>query len=858
MDRLVIFGVGQYYRSREQMFTNENVVAFVDNNVSIQGSCINGVEVISVEEMLALDYDYVCIMTGHSKAVAIRQQLIEAGVEPDRIGSYIDYFALESDKRIQTFGRDNPDTYDVCLFLPTLAVTGGFRAAIYAIRAMKELSKTVMVVSTCDGEGRADLLDLDVDLVLTPDISEHNSCLLSLISKARTLFFNSIYFSYFMPYVSLHHDKVIWWLHTAKLGYDNCALPDDLNVINGKVSVYGVSEIACKEFSDRVPGVEIGMLPFGIPEQLTENKSRVAADKTIFAVIGYVQYIKGIDVAIKAFNHLEPELRDSSELWIIGRTPNRAYLDELLALAGNNDHIKWLGPKKHDEVIDLLSGIDILISPSREETLSIVVLEAMINSVPCIISDAVGIAGYAKDGIDVLTFESEKDAMLTERMAWCCNNPDEAGIIGRNGCALYHREFSMEKFMGRLKEILEPKITYLDLEKAKNKDYEICIFGAGKFGRGRGYTLLKCAGYDIDYYVDNNAEAMDTLNGIPVRSPEYLYGRRDHVFVFICSKLSSDDIEEQLKEHGIYNYMVLSMYVISQIMESIDSAGSEVKSAYREIYDDAEYLKMVFLDSPGYPLDLADPRTFNEKLQWLKLYDRNPLYTELADKISFKDYVSRTIGNEYPVPILGVWDKYDDINFDELPDRFVLKCTHDCGSVVIVNDKARMDHTYAREKLNRALNINYYWLAREWPYKNCRKKIIAEEYLGDDIVDYKFLCFNGIPRVALVCADRFSGKGFTATYLDMDWNRLPFTRSFPVYEGELVKPANYELMVELSRKLAGNIPFVRVDFYEINGRVLAGEMTFFPGGGRDSFSSIEWDYKFGDMLDLSVVEAYGQ
>lgn len=289
------------------------------------------------------------------------------------------------------------------------------------------------------------------------------------------------------------------------------------------------------------------------------------------------------------------------------------------------------------------------------------------------------------------------------------------------------------------------------------------------------------------------------------------------------------------------------------------------KETIKKCIPDKWYLKRFYKKKMGKPLNLTNPIGFNEKLQWLKLYDRKPEYTQMVDKYEAKEYIGKIIGEKYIIPTLGVWEKFDDIDFDLLPNQFVLKCTHDSGGLVICQDKQKFDKIAAKEKIQKSLRRNYYWAGREWPYKNIKPRIIAEKFMSDDdnefikkqqsmltegLTDYKFMCFNGKVKCSFVCSDRFSEKGLHVTFFDRDWNLMPFRRCYPSYDNILPKPINYEKMLELAEKLSAGIPFVRVDFYESSGKIYFGELTFYPGGGFEAFSPEEWDYILGDWIKL--------
>lgn len=267
------------------------------------------------------------------------------------------------------------------------------------------------------------------------------------------------------------------------------------------------------------------------------------------------------------------------------------------------------------------------------------------------------------------------------------------------------------------------------------------------------------------------------------------------------------------------------------------------------------YLKLMYKVMTGQKLDLNNPKTFNEKLQWLKLYDRNPLYTTLVDKFAVREYIKDKIGEEYLIPLLGgPWKSVDEIPFDTLPNQFVLKTTHDSGGVVICKNKAEFNIQAAKEKLNKSLKHNFYYGGREWPYKNVPPQIIAEKYMvdesGEELKDYKLMCFNSKVKASFVCSDRFSKDGLKVTFYDSDWKRLPFERHYPASKVDIDKPKSYEEMVHIAEKLSENMKFVRMDFYEINGKVYFGEFTFYPGSGFEEFNPPEWDEELGKWIEL--------
>lgn len=280
----------------------------------------------------------------------------------------------------------------------------------------------------------------------------------------------------------------------------------------------------------------------------------------------------------------------------------------------------------------------------------------------------------------------------------------------------------------------------------------------------------------------------------------------------------------------------------------------DIFNKFSKFLDDEHFLRYRFRIVMGKKLDLLNPTTYNEKLQWLKLYDRNPKYTQLVDKVLVKKYVSEIIGEEHIIPTLKVYDSPEDINIDELPNQFVLKTNHDGDSlgVFVCRDKSKFDYKKAIETLCHNLKRNYYYTGREWPYKNVKPCIFVEKYEEDEsgeLRDYKFFCFNGEVKSVFVATERSTGH-VKFDYFDRDFNHLEFIQSHPMSDKPIAKPQNYDEMLNIAESLSKNIPHVRVDLYNCNGKILFGEMTFYHYGGMIKFHPEEWDYTFGSWLSL--------
>lgn len=266
----------------------------------------------------------------------------------------------------------------------------------------------------------------------------------------------------------------------------------------------------------------------------------------------------------------------------------------------------------------------------------------------------------------------------------------------------------------------------------------------------------------------------------------------------------------------------------------------------------APYLKMVYRIKTGEKLHLKNPVGFNEKLNWLKLNHIHPEYTQLVDKLAVRDYIREKIGEDYMFPLLGSWDSFDDIDFDALPDKFVLKCNHDSGSVKLITDKSKMDKAALKAFFERRLAMNAYCLGREYPYKDVPPKMMAEAFMeapdGGGINDYKFFCFQGKPKLLFVATDRATDVRFD--FFDMDFQHLDIVNIHEQSGKEIQKPSCFDEMKSLAETLSQGMEFVRIDLYEIGGRVYFGEFTFFHGGGFYLFHPAHWEKDLGDLLPL--------
>ena len=265
------------------------------------------------------------------------------------------------------------------------------------------------------------------------------------------------------------------------------------------------------------------------------------------------------------------------------------------------------------------------------------------------------------------------------------------------------------------------------------------------------------------------------------------------------------------------------------------------------------FIKVRFRLHMGYWMDMKNPKTYNEKLQWLKLHDRRPEYTKMVDKVEAKKYVANIVGDKYIIPTIGVWNSVDEIDWDSLPSQFVIKSTGDSGGVIVCKDKSAFNQKQAVEKLNALGNRRYNKYSGEYPYEKVPHRFIAEQYMedesGTELKDYKFFCFDGVPKLLFVATGR-QKDDTRFDFYDTEFNHLPIKNGHENADEWPVKPNNFEEMLTVAAQLSNGISHVRVDLYNINGKIYFGELTFFHWSGIVPFEPVEWDEKMGEWLNL--------
>lgn len=383
------------------------------------------------------------------------------------------------------------------------------------------------------------------------------------------------------------------------------------------------------------------------------------------------------------------------------------------------------------------------------------------------------------------------------------------------------------------------RINYL-VNQAKEQNRPLYIRGTTAAGIYLG-IYLDWRGVKFEGYIDSKPHKWGKIvyGEHMCYSPEQM-SIDGFVFIVARAKHVQSEIASELKQKGVF----YADNIYDDILKCI------------EHIDDEFFLKCFFEAKLGYKLNLENPRTLCEKLQWIKLYDRNPLYTKMVDKYEVKNYVSEIIGSKYVLPALGVWNNFEEIDFEKLPNSFVLKWTDDSGSIVIVNDKNNLDKADIQRKMEKEFIINYFYLSREWPYKNVKPRIIAEKYIDSlgkpESIEYKVTCFNGKVGFVTICQG-IAHSSFdvrTNDSYDVNFNHMPWYAYYKNSTGEIQKPEQWDELITICEKLAANIPYVRIDWYIVDGQIYFGEMTFFTWGGFIEFTPPEWDLKLGECLKL--------
>ena len=398
------------------------------------------------------------------------------------------------------------------------------------------------------------------------------------------------------------------------------------------------------------------------------------------------------------------------------------------------------------------------------------------------------------------------------------------------------------------------------VELCNNWQGKVCLFGAGVIGKTWAYELIYSTGLEISFYCDNY-KAGEVINGIEVKSAEYLYENANNLLCFVTvMEKYSREIVKQLEQHGIVDVFVVNDFgCINELARYDDENPGSIRGGLKEIIGDKWYISRQFENVFGYKPNLDSPSTMNEKIQWLKLYDRNPQYQILVDKYRVREYISRHFGSEYLVPLLFVTEDYNDIVPDNIPDMpCVIKSNCSSHDFEIIRSKEQINWERLQMKYKKVMESNFYYIAREWCYKGIKPVIIVEKLLqldsGKIPNDYKLHFFNGRCEFVYCAIDR-EGMDYRKIY-DINWNELRFDWStpdknyIPKTGPGIKKPATFDDMLRIGSIIAQDKRDVRVDFYDVNGKLYCGEITLYHGAGYDRFIPDKYDKIYGEKLVL--------
>lgn len=461
------------------------------------------------------------------------------------------------------------------------------------------------------------------------------------------------------------------------------------------------------------------------------------------------------------------------------------------AIQVNNLDKKIITLGKREDIKELLTLADIFLLTSEQEGFPNSIMEAMICGLPIVSTNVGGVPELVKNNVNGYIHKVGDVSNMSKSIYKIYQNQQMAKKISETNYKKILKNFNENIFV---KKIID------------EYNHQIKI-GVGKNPKNKNQIYLSLSKYLINILY----KIKKIKNLLPLNATSALYRN-------ILNNFS--------------NSLIVKIYIKHKIIKQ-------------------------FTEVTGNQINFENPVTFNEKLQWLKFYNQDPIITKCADKHLVKDYVKKIIGDEYIIPTIGVWDNSNSIDFNALPDKFVLKTNWGSGQNIIVTDKTKINKNEIKEKLNlwtRPEN-NHYYDTFEWSYKNIQPKIIAEKYITskeNDLYDYKIMCFNGKPKLLFVCSERF--KKLKVTFFDTKWKKLPFTRKYESSNNKIKKPKNLKKMLNISKKLAKNFPFVRVDLYSTGEKIYFGELTFYPGNGTETFTPEIWDYKLGKYLKLPKIK----
>ncbi len=721
---------------------------------------------------------------------------------------------------IRTF--KNKKIKKIVLFSHELTYTGAPLSLLKAAECLKELGYQIIIVSIKDGPLAAEFRKIGKVFISN---NLNKSCLIASFCDFAIINTITLYNEY---NILKNLIPTVWWIREpVRLLEDNNSMR--ISFMNAD-NIYTMSEFSRDEYLPYNSKVKV--IKHGIKDYY--HHVHIGNDKFIFTVIGTIGKRKGQDVFIDGIKLVNHKIKDKCEFHVLGLPYDKSFFSNLIKTSYDETNIKFLDPiSDFDSMIRYYENISCVVVPSREEPTSRVALEAMMMGKPAIISDHVGARYVLKEGENGYTFPSENAQELALRIEKMVNNLENHPEQIEKSCReAYLKNNSIEAYSAALNLMIHSV-----LQANKTDDYKLiaCSEYFDKHWYLKTYPDVKKSGIDpVEHYLKSGWK--EGRNPGPKFNTNWYLNRYKDV------KEAKINPLVHYEKHGKY--------------EGRNSFSNIKDYSFYECLPISEYkreLALWFKERTGKTLNLDNPQTFNEKIQWLKLYDSTPLKTRLADKYLVRDWVKEKIGEQYLIPLLGVYDSFDEIDFDKLPDRFVMKCNHGSGYNIIVPDKSKLDLADAKQKVDTWMKENFaFKTGFELHYRDMQPKIVIEEYIqeiGDALYDYRFFCSNG--KVIQIWLDLYSGTPYHQRKIyDKNWNELDVIVKWPRLEKEIEKPKNLEKMLQLSETLSKSFALVRVDFYDVNNHIYFGEMTFTSMSGIGEFSPEMEDLKLGKLIKL--------
>ena len=749
----------------------------------------------------------------------------------------------------------------ILLISHSLEITGAPLSLFNIATILKKNNFDITVWSLKEGilsKNYKEKLNIDVK-ILNKDIKEDYFYLSKNISKFDFVIINTVVCDFFadicqnlgIPYIWIIRESQNIKQFIRNINYTNKCFKKCEN------SIYAVSEYAQDYFKNEF-NINTNVIHNFVEDDYNSNIYS-KNQKINFTIVGTIEDRKGVNLLIDAVCNLESKHQDKYELNILGEYLKgySKYSKPLIEKTQKYTNIHWYGSVIGDEKQKIYEKTDVFVIPSLDEASSRVVLEACMMGRPVIVSENVGAKYMVNEntGWIVKTGDVESLKNCIENIL---NNPECLPKMGLAAREMYLNTSTPEIYKEKLEKIINEKIQNKKDNKIGqllNKLYSVNYLQTHKVSYFLGIKIKQKYNQEL-----SQLEKIFSVKSIDI-----------HKMITICGlriKIKNNKLIEQQRQFELQEKInKLNIEVKKQLKKEINSLKSQLTESikmaeYRlckympeEKYP--EYLKEWFYKNTGKELNLDNPQTFNEKIQWMKLYDSTPLKTRLADKYLVRDWVKEKIGEEYLVPLLGVWKNFDDIDFDNLPDKFVLKANHGCAWNIIVKDKNKLDVKNAKNKFQKWLQTNFaYCYGLELHYKNIKPLIIAEQYIENnskDLYDYKVWCFNGKAEYIQFLSERQTG--LKMAFYDRDWNKQDFVYSYSMNTNHVEKPQNLEKLLTLAEKLSEGFPHVRIDFYILNdGTIKFGEMTFTSMSGACKWSPEDTDEKLGQLINLKIEE----